>query len=49
MMILMSFLITTISILLAVFVIYIILANNLMIEADLAYRGMDAFTFAMAN
>ena len=49
MMILMSFLITTISILLAVFVIYIILANNLMIEADLAYRGMDAFKFAMAN
>lgn len=49
MMILMSFVITTISILLAVFVIYIILANDLMIEADLAYRGMDAFKFAMAN
>lgn len=49
MMILMSFVITTIFILLAVFVIYIILANNLVIEADLAYRGMDAFKFAMAN
>lgn len=49
MMILMSFAITTISILLAVFVIYIIQANNLMRDADLSYRGMDAFKYSMAN
>lgn len=49
MMILMSFVITTISILLAVFIIYIIQANNLMRDADLAYRGMDAFKYSMAN
>jgi hypothetical protein len=49
MMILMSFAITTISILLAVFIIYIIQANNLMRDADLAYRGMEAFKYSMAN